>query len=99
MGKKKSSSAFTYDIYCGQCQTVRFRYAKGSSGGLLRCFIGNITVAPDLELWRTYKSKADFPNLNCSKCGHLMAVPMVYKDGRLAFRMLNGGFGRKKVKG
>lgn len=97
MGKKKSPN-FVFDVSCGQCASFRFRYNKGSSGALLRCFIGNISAPQELVALKSATGKDELGNLRCLSCEELMAVPMVYKDGRLAYRMITGGFSKKKVK-
>jgi len=73
------------------------RYQKGGRGGLLRCFIKGILTPDELVALQSIGEKEGLPNLNCPECSQLIGVPMVYKDGRLAFRMIYGTFQKKKA--
>ncbi len=74
-------------------------YRKGGKGALLRCFVEGIESPEKLAAYKQKaNSKEDLDNLCCPQCDCLMGVPMIYKDGRLAFRMLNGYFHKKLIK-
>jgi len=99
MSKRKKGNSFLYDIHCAQCNAFVMQYLKGGRGGLLRCFLTGILLPEDLaDLHNIISTKDDIPNLHCPNCEILIGVPMVYKDGRLAFRMINRTFGKRKAK-
>ncbi len=99
---KKSGKGINYKITCGNCGSHVMEYFKSSPGALKRCFIAHISN-PNSFIKTDFtkvENKADLENICCPKpqCQILIAVPMTYKDGRLAYRMLTGKFHRQKMK-
>lgn len=96
---KGGQSAFLL-IACAACQTPILLYQKDGPGGLLRLFLDRIHAPQSLaDLHHTCAAKADMPGLTCPDCGAVLGVPMVYKGGRLAFRLIRGRVIKTKNKG
>ncbi len=89
------------DIFCSKCNQYLALYQKDGQGRLLRMYLDRIFAPPELSLLQSKTSgKAEMPNLQCSKCGTLIGVPMVYEaERRLAFRLVPGSFAKKKSNG
>ena len=88
------------DVNCAKCGSKILYYQKdGPSGGWLkRCYINRIFGTEKWEKLQhdsDIKITSDLPNLTCD-CGNLLGTPMIYKDGRLAFRLIRGSFSRRK---
>ncbi len=98
--KKKSDKTILYKITCGQCSEHLYNYRKNGKGALLRCYVSGIYDAPKaiMEKLNEANTKSEIPNIHCYKCNTLIAVPtVVKKNGKLALRMIQGGFHREKI--
>jgi len=89
------------DIYCSRCQHYLALYQKDGHGQLLRMYLDRIFAPSDLAALQTKVfSKNAMTGFKCSHCKTLIGVPMVYeKESRLAIRLIQGAFIKRKSKG
>jgi hypothetical protein len=67
----------TIDIHCARCRTLLYRYAKGGTGGLVKCYVERIIE----DLTRG--------DLTCPQCGQPFARPRMIR-GRPAHKIIQG---------
>lgn len=67
----------TISIHCGRCRTLLYRYRKGGTGGLVKCFVERI--AED-------RTEGD---LRCPRCGRQFARAGSI-GGRAVHRIIGG---------
>ena len=67
----------TIAIHCSACRTLLYRYKKGGTGGLVKCFVERITQ--------------DFTHgdLHCPECKQQFARPLNIA-GRAAHKIIQG---------
>jgi len=99
--KARKGNSHFLNIFCSQCNSHIVLYQKDGRGKLLRLYLDRIFAPQDLSLLHTkVTSKSEMPNLKCLKCGALVGTPMIYEaEKRLAFRLINGSFVKKKSNG
>ncbi len=102
--QERGGTAVMLDVSCANCGTKVLLYQKDGRGRLLRCYLNRIFEPPELEKLQREPNIAgtkDLKNLECPKCNEVLGTPMVYKDGRLAFRLILGKFKKERssVKG
>ena len=67
----------TIAIHCARCRTLLYRYKKGGTGGLVKCFVDRIVED---------RTAGD---LNCPGCGQIFARPIVIA-GKPAQKIVQG---------
>jgi len=97
--RARGGDAKLIDVGCSTCGKVFFTYQKDMPRGWLkRCYLNRI-ISPPLysNLQHTVLNLKDLDLLRC-KCGEVVGLPMIHKDGRFAFKMLKGKFTRSNHK-
>jgi LSD1 subclass zinc finger protein len=77
MAKKSAPDRRTIAIHCASCRTLLYRYSKGGTGGLVKCFVERIVedrTAGDLK---------------CPRCGQEFARFRMI-SGRPAHKIVGG---------
>lgn len=99
--KTRGGNSHFLDLYCSGCNNHLLLYQKDGQGSLLRLYLDRIFEPQELSvLQSTCNNKSQIPNLKCSACQKLIAIPMVYKqENRLAFNLVPGSFVKKKSEG
>ena len=88
------------NIYCSSCQSHVALYQKDGRGSLLRMYLDRIFEPLSLANLQESTEKSSLPNLKCTSCDSLIAIPMVYKlENRLALRLIKGAVFKKKSDG
>ena len=85
------------DVSCNSCGSKVLVYQKDGEGQLRRCYLNRIFDPPEYESLQRRKDIAslkDLPNLTCPNCETVIGTPMIYSDGRLAFRLRPGFFNK-----
>ena len=77
MAKKGTPARRTIQIHCNGCRTLLYRYRKGGSGGLVKCFVERITED---------RTAGD---LCCPRCAQQFARPIMI-GGRPAHKIIQG---------
>ena len=96
--KARGGEAHLLDIYCVQCNRHLMKYQKDGKGQLMRCYLNRIFHPPALErLQYTVAYLKQMSNLVCHSCFTVIGTPMVYDDGRLAFRLRKGFYSKKRA--
>lgn len=96
----RGGEAHLLDIFCSNCNSLIIKYQKDGRGGLLRCYLNRILFPPDLEALQyhyNHSNLKNLPNLTCQSCKSVIGTPMVYTDGRIAYRLQIGNFQKKLV--
>jgi hypothetical protein len=83
--RERGSKARILDIFCAECNTKLFEYQKDGEGRLLRCYRNRILVVLNVYI-------DVHENLACPKCKTAIGIPIVFRDGRQAYRLLLGKF-------
>jgi len=68
-------------------------YQKDGPGPLLRCYLNRIFSPPWLAALaddNAVREPGDLNVLNCSHCLAAIGIPSRYKDGRLAYHLIEG---------
>ena len=77
MASKGDPQRRTIDIHCARCRTLLYRYRKGGSGALVKCFLERIV-----------EDRTDGDPL-CPTCGQVFARPGTIA-GRPVHRIIGG---------
>lgn len=86
------------NISCHHCGKKILTYQKDGPGDLKRMYLDRIIVPDNLVKFQNLPVK-NVPNLICSKCKYIIAVPYVYpKEKRNAFRLFTGAITKKVTK-
>ena len=96
--KSRGGNSHFLDLHCSKCNEHIAVYQKDGRGSLLRLYLDRIFAPENLaSLQSVTSSKSALPRLCCTRCGQLVGVPMIYeRENRLAFRLIQGSFLRKK---
>ncbi|MDP2656649.1 MAG: hypothetical protein Q8P11_03755 [bacterium] len=95
--KARDGNSYFLDLYCSRCEQFLVLYQKDGQGALIRLYLDRFFAPKELAVLQyDCKEKKDMPNLKCSKCGVLIATPMMYEsEQRPAFRLIRGAFVKK----
>jgi len=96
----RGGEAHLLDIRCVKCNSLIITYQKDGIGGLLRCYLNRIMYPPELERLQYHFNRNNLkslPNLTCKSCGLLIGTPMLYMDGRVAYRLQRGNFLKRRI--
>lgn len=77
MAKKGTAPRRTISIHCLKCRTLLYRYGKGGTGGLVKCFVERILED---------RTRGD---LRCPECRQQFARPISI-GGRAAHKIIQG---------
>ncbi len=77
MAKKGTPPRRTISIHCLKCRTLLYRYGKGGTGGLVKCFVERILED---------RTRGD---LRCPACRQEFARPISI-GGRAAHKIIQG---------
>lgn len=79
-------------LSCVKCGEEFMLYQKDGRGSLHRTYLNRILAPAKLaDLQDTAKSVKDLSALHC-QCGALVGIPMLHREGRLAFRLIHGAY-------
>lgn len=92
--RARGGTAKVLNISCAKCGKHVLRYQKDGIGYLHRCYLNRILWPTEISLLENYSKPNDIPNLYC-ECGEIIGIPMLYKDGRLAYRLERGKYSQK----
>lgn len=83
----RGGKAKLIELFCMNCKNSLLKYQKDGSGQLHRCYLNRIIEPTE---YQTYKNKPlkDIPPLKCKNCNFIIGIPMIYEDGRPAFRLI-----------
>ena len=98
--KARGGEAHLLNIYCVPCNTLLIKYQKDGKGNLLRCYLNRIMHPPHLEKLQrqfTVTNLRDLPNLTCQSCNVVIGTPIVYMDGRIAYKLRKGYYHKKRI--
>lgn len=86
-------------ICCAKCGKVTLIYQKDGRGSLRRLYLDRILAPESFScLQDNAESVKQLKSLVC-KCGNVIGIPMLHREGRLAFRLINGTFTKERHKG
>ena len=77
MAKQGRAARRTISIHCLKCRTLLYRYRKGGTGGLVKCFVERIVED---------RTRGD---LRCPECRQEFARPICI-GGRPAHKIIQG---------
>ena len=98
--KARGGKAFFVLLFCAKCMTEVLLYQKDGDGQLKRCYLNRIFEPPELERLQhdiRLKNLEDFPALTCPTCKTVLGMPIRHHDGRIAFRLRQGFFAKKRL--
>jgi len=85
-------------IHCARCKKEVLLYQKDGRGGLKRLYLNRILAPEKLaSLQDTVKKEKQMKMLIC-ECENNIGIPMLHREGRLAFRLISGSFTKHKEK-
>ncbi|HPC30504.1 MAG TPA: hypothetical protein P5083_00825 [Candidatus Paceibacterota bacterium] len=85
-------------IGCAKCGKEILLYQKDGRGNLKRLYINRILSPESLaSLQDTIKSAKEMEALKC-KCGQLIGLPMLHREGRIAFKLIQGNYSKRRYK-
>ncbi|MBI3337112.1 MAG: hypothetical protein HY005_00610 [Candidatus Staskawiczbacteria bacterium] len=85
-------------ISCAKCGKEVLLYQKDGRGGLKRLYLNRILAPENLALLQdTTESVKQMQLLKC-ECRNYIGIPMLHREGRLAFRLIYGSFTKHKEK-
>lgn len=96
--RDRQSTYVILGIRCATCGEEILLYQKDGRGGLKRLYLNRILAPETLaSLQDTIENEKQLTMLNC-KCGTHIGIPMLHREGRLAFRLIPGSFTKHKEK-
>jgi hypothetical protein len=96
--KARGGKAFMIRLFC-LCGCEMLHYQKDGDGKLKRCYLNRIFAPADLEWLQYDKANLDPKNIRpliCPACKKVIGMPIVHHDGRVAFRLRQGMFNKKR---
>ena len=99
--KARGGKAFVVSISCSNCQAEILVYQKDGDGQLKRCYLNRILSPKSLEKLQhdtSIRRPRDLDDLCCPTCGVVIGSPIEHHDGRLAFRLRQGFFQKRRLK-
>ncbi len=90
-----------YKISCAKCGCLLVNYKKfGAGKGILRLYMSNISFPESMvNVQENYSFIKNVPNLTCTECEEVIGLPDLSKSGKWVFRLKQGYFHRKLIKG
>lgn len=96
--RDRQSTYVILGIVCAQCNREVLLYQKDGRGGLKRLYLNRILAPEALALLQdTIQTEKQLTMLKC-ECGADIGIPMLHREGRLAFRLIPGSFTKHKEK-
>lgn len=99
--KARGGKAFVVSVTCAQCQNEVLVYQKDGDGQLKRCYLNRILSPEFLERLQhdtTIQQPENLADLQCQVCSVVIGSPIRHHDGRLAFRLRQCFFLKKRLK-
>jgi hypothetical protein len=96
--KARGGKAFWVNLFCSSCGSKILLYQKDGDGMLKRCYFNRIFWPQQYEKLQHERSKdvEKYPPLSCESCGEVIGMPITHHDGRLAYRLRQGSFTKKR---
>jgi hypothetical protein len=97
--KARGGKAFMIKLYC-LCGNELLHYQKDGDGKLKRCYLNRIFGPENLEKLQydpKFLISQNVPDLVCTSCNTVIASAIRHFDGRIAFRLRQGLFTKKRV--
>lgn len=91
--RERGGTAVFLSLSCANCSRLVAIYQKDGPGSLVRCYLNRFFYPQELALLHrdpAVSSEAKVPPFRCVGCGTLFGMPMRYRDGRLAYRLVPG---------
>ena len=86
------------NVLCEHCGAKIFVYQKDGPGPLKRLYLDRIFASKNLGNFQKLPINK-IPDLTCSKCKSVLAIPYIYKkEQRKAFRLFVGAVTKKITK-
>jgi hypothetical protein len=86
------------NVLCEHCGVKILVYQKDGPGPLKRLYLDRIFTPENLANFQKLSTNK-IPNLTCSKCKSVLAVPYIYKkEQRKAYRLFVGAVTKKITK-
>lgn len=96
--RDRESTFVILDIGCAKCGKTILLYQKDGRGGLKRLYLNRILAPESLaSLQDTIGDVKEMKMLKC-ECGADIGLPMLHREGRLAFRLVYGSFSKNRYK-
>ncbi len=97
--KARGGKAFVISVDCATCGGLVLDYQKDGDGQLKRCYLNRI-LAPEslaaLQHQSRLRAPEDLERLTCTECKTVIGSPIRHHDGRLAFRLRQGFFTKRR---
>lgn len=100
--KVRGGKAFLVDIFCATCSRFLLQYQKDGDGQLKRCYLNRIVAPVALAELQSNPGMFDprvVPPLVCRSCGTVIGAAIRHHDGRIAFRLRQGMFTKRRITG
>jgi hypothetical protein len=96
--RDRESTCVILGIHCAKCSGEVLLYQKDGRGNLKRLYLNRILAPENLAaLQDSAGSVKDLAALKC-QCGACIGLPMLHREGRLAFRLIPGTYVKHKHK-
>ena len=98
--RARGGSAALLELNCSSCASGVAYYQKDGPGNLVRCYLNRFVYPKwlsDLHRDTDINKPSDLSPLRCPRCSSIIGVPMHYKDGRLAYRLISGTFTKQII--
>ena len=96
--KARSGYSRFLNVLCEHCGAKILAYQKDGPGRLKRLYLDRIFAPENLANFQKLPINK-IPNLTCSKCKSILAVPYIYrKEQRKAYRLFVGAVTKKITK-
>jgi len=86
------------NIFCIKCNSKILLYQKDGIGNLLRLYLNRIIWPEEYQSLSKTSIPDKIPNLKCTYCNEIIGYPIIYDDGRPAFRLVPSSFTKKLFK-
>lgn len=96
--RDRENTYIILSVGCSKCGKEILLYQKDGRGGLKRLYLNRILSPEPLAcLQDIITGVKQMEALKCV-CGQLIGLPMLHREGRLAFRLVQGNFSKNKYK-
>lgn len=98
--RARGGKAFLIELTCAKCGADVLTYQKDGDGPLKRCYLNRIHGPAELEALQHdsgLNSPEKVPKLTCPNCKVVIGAAIRHHDGRLAFKLRRGFFGKRRI--
>ncbi len=96
--RDRQSTYIILGIHCAKCGKEVLLYQKDGRGGLKRLYLNRILAPESIASLQDKVERVKTLSMLKCECGVDIGIPMLHREGRLAFRLIPGTYSKHKEK-